>query len=80
MNPDQQQAILTIALLAAFADGVNDDREREQIRRLAESLGGESGAPDLSSIYQQVLLKQASLKNAAGMLAETLLTQKELAQ
>jgi uncharacterized protein (DUF697 family)/uncharacterized membrane protein YebE (DUF533 family) len=70
MNSEQQQAILTIALLAAFADGVNDDREREQIRRLAESLGGESGAPDLSSIYQQVLLKQASLKNAAGMLVK----------
>lgn len=44
MKRDQQQAILTLALLAAFADGANDDREREQIRRLADPLGGESGA------------------------------------
>ena len=41
MNPEQQRAILAIALHAAFADGNKDDREREQIRQLAESLGGE---------------------------------------
>lgn len=70
MKPDQQQAILTIALLAAFADGANDDREREQIRRLAESLGGEPGAANLPAIYQQVLLKRASLKDAAAILVE----------
>lgn len=58
MNPDQQQAILTLALLAAFADGANDDREREQIRQLAETLGGEAGANELPRIYQQVLLKK----------------------
>jgi uncharacterized membrane protein YebE (DUF533 family) len=38
-----QQAILTISLLAAFADGATDDRERQEIRRVAESLAGESG-------------------------------------
>lgn len=70
MNPDQQQAILTIALLAAFADGGNDEREREQIRRLAESLGGEPGAVNLPTIYQQVLLKRANLKDAAATLLE----------
>lgn len=70
MNPDQQQAILTIALLAAFADGVNDEREREQIRRLAESLGGEQGAPDLPALYRQVLLQRANLKDAAASLVE----------
>lgn len=70
MNPDPQQGILTIALLAAFADGANDERGREQIRRLAESLGGELGAAELPAIYQQVLLKRASLKDAAATLAE----------
>jgi uncharacterized protein (DUF697 family)/tellurite resistance protein len=70
MNPEQQQAILTLALLAAFADGANDDREREQIRRLAESLGGEPGIGELPDIYQQVLLKRASMKDAAGILTE----------
>ncbi len=70
MNPDQQQAVLTIALLAAFADGANDDREREQIRRLADSLGSQQGAPDLPALYQQVLLKQASLQDAAALLVD----------
>ncbi len=69
MNPEQQQAILTIALLAAFADGANDEREREQIRRLAESLGGESATSNLPGIYQQVLLKRASVKDAAVVLS-----------
>ncbi|KVW96654.1 hypothetical protein [Thiobacillus denitrificans] len=41
MNPEQQKSILAIALFAAFADGAKHDREREEIRRIAESLGGE---------------------------------------
>jgi uncharacterized protein (DUF697 family)/tellurite resistance protein len=70
MNPEQQQALLTVALLAAFADGANHDREREQIRRLAESIGGAPGSFDLPALYQQVLLKRASLKDAAAALRE----------
>ena len=38
MNAREQEAVLTIALLAAFADGNKDDREREEIKRIAESL------------------------------------------
>ena len=70
MNPEQQKSILAIALLAAFADGNKDDREREQIRQLAESLGGEAGAPDLARLYQDVLLKRISLSNAAAALTD----------
>jgi uncharacterized protein (DUF697 family)/tellurite resistance protein len=70
MNPEAQQAILTIALLAAFADGANDEREREEIRRLAASLGEEPGAPDLAALYREVLLKRASLETAAAALAD----------
>jgi uncharacterized protein (DUF697 family)/tellurite resistance protein len=70
MNREQQQAILTLALLAAFTDGANDDREREQIRRIAESLSTEPGANDLTALYQQVLLKRASLTDAAASLIE----------
>lgn len=70
MNPDQQQAILTLALLAAFADGANDDREREQIRQLAETLGGEAGASELPRIYQQVLLKKTNVSDCAERLVE----------
>lgn len=70
MNPEQQKAILTIALLAAFADGANDEREREEIRRLAESLAGEPGAPDLAALYREVLLKRVGLETAAAALAD----------
>ena len=75
MHPEQQQAILTIALLAAFADGANAEREREQIRRLAESLAETEGAPDLPALYQKVLLKQASLADTAAVLPDPSLRQ-----
>lgn len=70
MKQEEQQAILTIALLAAFADGNNAEREREQIRRLAESLQSEPGGIDLLALYQQVLLKKASLTQAAATLVD----------
>lgn len=68
MNPEQQKSILTIALLAAFADGNKDDREREQIGRLAESLANEENAPELSRLYQDVLLKRVTLAGACEAL------------
>jgi len=68
MNPEQQKSILAIALYAAFADGAKDDREREEIRRIAELLGGEAGAPDLMRLYQDVLLKRISLDAAVAPL------------
>ena len=70
MNPEQQRPILAIALFAAFADGAKHDREREEIRRIAESLGGEAGAPDLARLYQDVLLKRISLGAATAALQD----------
>ncbi|MDI6745842.1 MAG: DUF533 domain-containing protein [Rhodocyclaceae bacterium] len=70
MNHDQQRAILAIALHAAFADGAKHDREREEIRRIATSLSGDAGAPDLARIYQDVLLKRISLDAVAATLSE----------
>jgi uncharacterized protein (DUF697 family)/tellurite resistance protein len=75
MNPEQQRAILTLALFAAFADGEKHAREREEIRRIADSLANEAGTPDLMKLYQDVLLRRASLEGAAGMLAEAELRQ-----
>ncbi len=66
----QQQAVLSIALLAAFADGAEDDREREEIRRIADSLAGESGSPQLSALYQDVLLERVDLAKAAAALTD----------
>jgi uncharacterized protein (DUF697 family)/tellurite resistance protein len=66
----EQEAVLTIALLAAFADGIKDDLEREEIKRIAESLAGETGAPQLSQLYQNVLLKRVNLPQAAAALTD----------
>jgi uncharacterized protein (DUF697 family) len=61
MTPDQQEALLGIALFAAFADGAKADAEREEIRRMADSLSTESGAPNLQRLYQDVLLKRVKI-------------------
>ena len=70
MNAREQEAVLTIALLAAFADGAKDDRERDEIKRIAESLAGEAGAPQLSQLYQSVLLKRVNISQAAAALTD----------
>jgi uncharacterized protein (DUF697 family)/tellurite resistance protein len=70
MNAREQEAVLTIALLAAFADGAKDDREREEIKRIAESLTGEAGAPQMSQLYQNVLLKRVNVSQAAAALTD----------
>ena len=70
MTPEQQKSILTIALLAAFADGNKDDAEREEIRRIAQSLAGDGGMADLPRIYQDVLLKRTTVQAAAAALTD----------
>ncbi len=70
MQAEQQRAILVIGLQAAFSDGVKDDRERHELRRIAESLAEESSTPDLARIYQDVLLKRVSIEAAAAELTE----------
>ena len=77
MNTSEQQSILTIALLAAFADGTKADTEREAIRRMAESLGHEAGGAGLAQLYQDVLLKRVSLASAVQGLSDP--GQKQLA-
>ena len=70
MSLEQQQAILTIALFAAFADGENNDQEREQIRALAQSLAKEKGLALIPKIYQEVLLKKINLEEVSTSLTE----------
>ncbi len=70
MNSLEQQAIVSIVLLAAFADGMQEDRDREQVRRIAESLDGTEGAPELTRLYQDVLLKRVDLHKASAALAD----------
>jgi uncharacterized protein (DUF697 family)/tellurite resistance protein len=70
MTSDQQRAVLTVCLMAAFADGGNSDRERDEIRKIAERLS--EGAPlDVGAIYQDVLMTRPSLQAIAGSLDST---------
>ena len=64
---ERDRALLTIALFAAFADGTKHEDEREEVRRIADSLSGEN-APDLRALYQDVLLKRVTLADAANTL------------
>ncbi|WP_288254786.1 DUF533 domain-containing protein [uncultured Hydrogenophaga sp.] len=76
MNLQEQQTILTIALMAALADGEKADTERESIRGIAESLGAEAGA-GLAKVYQDVLLKRVDLAACVARLSDP--GQRELA-
>lgn len=71
MTEQENRSILTISLMAAFADGATGDREREEIRRVAEGLG--DAGVDVARLYQDVLLKRARLDDAVAALgsAET---------
>jgi uncharacterized protein (DUF697 family)/tellurite resistance protein len=51
--------------MAAGADGGQDEREREELRRIATDLAAASDV-SLSSIYQDVLLGRVSLEQAAA--------------
>lgn len=64
MQKSEQTSLLTIALLAAFADGSKGDAERAEVRRVAESLG----TPDLNvpALVQEVLLGRTSAATAAA--------------
>jgi uncharacterized protein (DUF697 family)/tellurite resistance protein len=66
MNEQERDGVLTIAMLAAFADGNNTDQERAEIRRIADALGAESGA-NMPLLYQNVLLKKVGVADAAAM-------------
>lgn len=77
MNPQEQQAILTIALMAALADGDKADAERESLRGIAETLGGKGGVAGLAAVYQDVLLRRVDLAGTVARLGDA--GQRELA-
>lgn len=66
MTADQTRAVLTIALSAAFADGLKDERERARIKALAARLSGEG--VDVDAIYEDVLLRKPALATVAAPL------------
>jgi uncharacterized protein (DUF697 family)/tellurite resistance protein len=67
MDADQQHAMLTLCLMAAFADGANSDDERAEIKRIAGTLSADS-ALDAAAIYQDVLLRKPDMAAVAAVL------------
>jgi uncharacterized protein (DUF697 family)/tellurite resistance protein len=68
LNEQEQKSILTLCLMAAFADGEKHERERDEIKRVASSLAG-AGSTHIAVPYQDVLLKRVSLEQAAAALS-----------
>jgi uncharacterized protein (DUF697 family)/tellurite resistance protein len=68
MSPAETQAVLTVSLLAAFADGQKHDRERDEIRRIAEGLANDDTVR-LPSLVQDVLMKRVTLATTLPALA-----------
>jgi uncharacterized protein (DUF697 family) len=72
MNPTETKALLSIAMLAAFADSQKQDRERDEVRRVAGSLGGDL---NVAALYQDVLLGRVDVTSAAAALPTLALRQ-----
>jgi uncharacterized protein (DUF697 family)/tellurite resistance protein len=68
MNTTEQKAVLTIAMMAAFADGENSEVERTALRNMAESLGPDAGI-NLWDIYQDVVDHRRPMSEVAALLS-----------
>jgi len=68
LNAQEQRSVLTICLMAAFADGAKHEREREEIKKVAAALAGD-GSVHIAALFQDVLLKRVSLDEAAAGLS-----------
>nr|WP_315188252.1 TerB family tellurite resistance protein [uncultured Albidiferax sp.] len=67
MQASETRAIVTLSLLAAFVDGEKHERERAEIKRIAEGLSLADGL-NLPTLYQDVLMKRVSLDSVAAAL------------
>lgn len=67
MTASETKAIVTLSLLAAFVDGEKHERERAEIKRIAEGLSQADGV-HLPTLYQDVLMKRVSLPAVAAQL------------
>ena len=68
MTTEEQRALLAVALLAAFADGDKSDAEREEVKRIATTLGGQATGLNIPALMQDVLLKRLGLPDAVAAL------------
>jgi uncharacterized protein (DUF697 family) len=66
LTKPEQEALMTLALMAAFSDGGKSDVERAEVKRIAEGLPSDDLNP--TALYQRVLLRQVTLSNAVASL------------
>jgi len=69
MTDPEIRAFLTIALMAALADGAKDDRESVALKSLVGRLG--EGRIDLTDVYDDVLVRKISIADAVRSLTTT---------
>ena len=67
---EETRAILTLCLLASFADGEKHERERDEIKRVAQNFS-DGDAAHLSTLYQDVLLQRTTLADVVARLHST---------
>ena len=67
MTTEETRAILTLCLLASFADGEKHERERDEIKRVAQNFS-DGDAAHLSTLYQDVLMQRVNLTGVVAQL------------
>ena len=67
MTEQENKAVITLALMAAFADGGNSDIERAEVKRIADGLSRD-GSINVAAIYQDVILNRVTLAAAVNAL------------
>jgi len=66
LTTSETESILTLCLMASFADGDKHERERQVMKKITDSLAGEE--VDITALYQDVLLKKPEISVVAGRL------------
>ena len=63
LTTPETESILTVCLMASFADGDKHERERQQMKKITDSLANEE--VDVTALYQRVLLNKPDLTAVA---------------
>jgi uncharacterized membrane protein YebE (DUF533 family) len=66
IEKQEHRAIIGLCVLAAFADGAQDDQERARIQQIADGFSGEG--LDAASFYQDVLGGKLTLATVASQI------------
>ncbi len=66
MNETEQKAVVTLCILAAFADGAQSETERTQIQKILEGFSNDT--LDLTAAYQEALVGKVTLTEVADRL------------